>query len=111
MFNYWRMQIKPPMQEIDLNDVTFLIPVRIDSSDRLENLRLTIQFSLSLGHSYSGTWSNLEAGMENEHFYGWGPEDMERAMRWNTLGYRINGTKDRWQVNEPVGQIAGICYR
>ncbi len=31
----------------------------------------------------------LEAGMENENFYGWGPEDAERAVRWDTLGYRV----------------------
>lgn len=203
------------MQEIDLNDVTFLIPVRIDSSDRLENLRLTIQFLNShldthitvleadtkekvqlagnvrkwfvedhdpvfhrtrylnqmtcqtttpylsiwdadvigipsqleagvkllregeadmvfpygkrfyavpkfIKELYAnndcrlnilnetkeymsfmpGDWpvggaflvnrqAYIEAGMENEHFYGWGPEDMERVVRWDTLGYRI----------------------
>jgi len=31
----------------------------------------------------------IEAGMENEHFYGWGREDAERVVRWDTLGYRI----------------------
>ncbi len=31
----------------------------------------------------------IEAGMENEHFYGWGPEDAERYVRWDTLGYKI----------------------
>ena len=31
----------------------------------------------------------VEAGMENEHFYGWGPEDAERYVRWDTLGYKI----------------------
>lgn len=29
------------------------------------------------------------AGMENERFYGWGPEDWERVERWKNLGYRI----------------------
>lgn len=28
-----------------------------------------------------------EAGMENERFYGWGPEDWERVERWKNLGY------------------------
>ena len=27
--------------------------------------------------------------MENENFYGWGPEDIERVKRWEILGYRI----------------------
>ncbi len=30
-----------------------------------------------------------EAGMENERFYGWGPEDFERYERWEGLGYKI----------------------
>ena len=32
----------------------------------------------------------IEAGMENENFYGWGPEDLERVKRWVNLGYRIH---------------------
>jgi predicted glycosyltransferase involved in capsule biosynthesis len=31
-----------------------------------------------------------KAGMENENFYGWGPEDYERVARWKGLGYRID---------------------
>lgn len=31
----------------------------------------------------------IEAGMENEQFYGWGPEDIERVKRWEILGYKI----------------------
>lgn len=30
-----------------------------------------------------------EAGMENENFYGWGPEDVERVKRWEILGCRV----------------------
>jgi len=30
-----------------------------------------------------------EAGMENENFYGWGPEDYERVKRWEILEYKI----------------------
>jgi len=36
----------------------------------------------------------MEAGMENEKFYGWGPEDIERVKRWEILRYnveKING--------------------
>ncbi len=29
------------------------------------------------------------AGMENENFYGWGPEDWERAERWEILNYNV----------------------
>lgn len=31
----------------------------------------------------------IESGMENESFYGWGPEDEERVKRWEILGYRL----------------------
>ncbi|MGD9556803.1 MAG: galactosyltransferase-related protein [Mangrovibacterium sp.] len=30
-----------------------------------------------------------EVGFENENFYGWGPEDIERFRRWKNLGYRV----------------------
>jgi hypothetical protein len=30
-----------------------------------------------------------QAGMENENFYGWGPEDYERYERWRNLNYSI----------------------
>lgn len=33
--------------------------------------------------------SYVKAGMENENFYGWGPEDGERVKRWEILGYKI----------------------
>lgn len=31
----------------------------------------------------------LESGLENEKFYGWGPEDQERIERWIKNNYRI----------------------
>lgn len=31
----------------------------------------------------------LQAGMENEDFYGWGLEDGEKHYRWLSFGYRI----------------------
>ncbi len=33
--------------------------------------------------------SYINAGMENENFYGWGPEDFERYDRWEIMGYKI----------------------
>jgi len=32
----------------------------------------------------------IKAGMENEKFYGWGPEDFERYERWKILGLKIH---------------------
>ena len=31
----------------------------------------------------------VQAGMENEKFYGWGPEDFERNVRWQKHGFNI----------------------
>ncbi len=35
----------------------------------------------------------MEAGLENENFYGWGAEDLERIKRWEILGYKIIKTE------------------
>jgi hypothetical protein len=32
----------------------------------------------------------MAAGMENEKFYGWGPEDWERSDRWKILDYKTH---------------------
>ena len=34
-----------------------------------------------------------KAGMENENFYGWGPEDFERYSRWQKFGYKLFRTE------------------
>ncbi len=58
------------------------------------------KFLLPAGrHSVGGAFmvnreAYLNAGMENENFYGWGAEDVERVKRWEILGYcikRIDG--------------------
>lgn len=33
------------------------------------------------------------AGKENENFYGWGPEDLDRVQRWEAMGYKIHRSK------------------
>lgn len=35
----------------------------------------------------------IASGMENENFYGWGPEDGERLKRWKILGMRLMRVK------------------
>ncbi len=36
----------------------------------------------------------LQCGGENEHFTGWGPEDVERLRRVSILGHRVKWTED-----------------
>jgi len=38
--------------------------------------------------------SYIEAGMENENFKSWGPEDKERLHRFTTLGYNVTRVED-----------------
>ena len=35
----------------------------------------------------------IRAGKENENFYGWGPEDLERVIRWEKNNYCIHRSK------------------
>lgn len=32
----------------------------------------------------------IDGGLENERFYGWGPEDLDRFKKWKHLGYNIH---------------------
>jgi hypothetical protein len=41
------------------------------------------------GAIFANKKSFIEAGMENERFYGWGAEDDELYYRWQNLGYKI----------------------
>ena len=49
----------------------------------------------------------IDAGMENEKFYGWSPEDYERVLRCEILGYkimRINGPL--FHLDHPRGKTS-----
>ena len=48
--------------------------------------------SMKGGAMFVNRLAYMDAGMENEKFYGWGPEDFERYNRWQVLGYQINQT-------------------
>lgn len=45
------------------------------------------------GAMFVNRMSYINAGMENEGFYGWGPEDWERYERWKTLGLKVVSVK------------------
>lgn len=68
------------------------------SFERLDELVKT-QHMVHGPHSVGGAFLvnrklYLQSGGENEHFYGWGPEDAERAKRMEILGlpvYRAKG--------------------
>jgi len=48
----------------------------------------------SLGGAFmANRQAYIGAGMENEEFYGWGPEDLERWERWRIFGYKIYRAK------------------
>lgn len=72
--------------------------VRDRSFERLDELVRTSHLAHG-PHSVGGAFLvnrklYLQSGGENEHFYGWGPEDAERAKRMEILGlpvYRASG--------------------
>lgn len=85
-------------------------PFHMVSSDVSDAFRKEKSFTLleasvasgtdvSLPHSVGGAFFvnrkvYLQSGGENEHFYGWGPEDVERVKRMEILGlpvYRATG--------------------
>lgn len=42
------------------------------------------------------------AGGENENFYGWGPEDLDRVQHWEAHGYRIHRSEGpMFHLNHP----------
>lgn len=49
--------------------------------------------SMTGGGLFIKTAKYIAAGMENELFYGWGPEDFERYDRWKTFDYRLYRTE------------------
>ncbi|PZP47898.1 MAG: hypothetical protein DI598_10550 [Pseudopedobacter saltans] len=53
--------------------------------------------------------SYLEAGMENMHFDGWGPEDGERATRWDILDFKVLRTiGPMFHLTHPRGINSGM---
>jgi len=55
-------------------------------------------FQLVSRRSYGGAaflnrQAYMAAGMENEHFTSWGPEDIERPKRMKNLGYKVKRVK------------------
>lgn len=64
-------------------------------------------------HAYGGAFlvdkiKYVEAGGENEGFYGWGPEDVERVKRWEILGYTVKWMKGTgWHLDHPRLENSG----
>lgn len=77
----------------------FIKEIFLQHQDRFEILEQSID-RMKLMHYFPSVGGGflvnkrayIEAGMENENFSGWGPEDTERIKRWEILGYRIKRT-------------------
>lgn len=67
----------------------YIVEKDIDMLARYEH-RMSLIYGTNMrgGAFIANTEKYRKAGMENELFYGWGPEDWERCERWNNLGYR-----------------------
>lgn len=106
-------QVSSAMELLRLGEVDFVYPydgIFLDTSviirqmfletgdlDMLETLRQYMHAPYGTDMRGGAFLVNREAyvksGMENENFYGWGPEDWERIERWKNLGYRIKAVK------------------
>ena len=57
------------------------------------NLLYTAYGNASVGGAFiANRQTYIKTGMENETFYGWGMEDLERVKRWEILGCNIYRT-------------------
>lgn len=59
----------------------------------VEKMQLIYGIDMKGGAFLANRNSYIVSGMENENFYGWGPEDFERYSRWKNLGYKISRVK------------------
>jgi len=55
----------------------------------IDKMNLIYGDQMKGGAMFVNRASYIKAGMENEKFYGWGPEDFERYDRWTILGLKI----------------------
>jgi predicted glycosyltransferase involved in capsule biosynthesis len=70
----------------------------------------TLKMELTYGdNSVGGAFivnkkSYMETGMENERFYGWGPEDGERFCRWKVMGLKVEFNRGNlYHLSHPRG--------
>ncbi|WP_035141048.1 galactosyltransferase-related protein [Flavobacterium daejeonense] len=69
----------------------FLIKQRISILHKYANRMFLPYGSNHKGGAFiANTKKYRIAGMENENFYGWGPEDFERYERWYNMGFMIS---------------------
>ena len=73
----------------------------------MEKTETTLLYEYLVTHSCGGAFFvnrsvYVQAGGENEHFYGWGPEDLERVKRMEILGYSVTRIKgDLYHLYHP----------
>lgn len=61
--------------------------------DNVSMMQLIYGRDMKGGAFFANRERYIYSGMENEKFYGWGPEDFERYTRWKVLNYKISRIK------------------
>ena len=112
-------QIQEAIEAIKTNKTVFSIPyndrtvmLSPESTNRfiMEKTETTLLYEYLVTHSCGGAFFvnrsvYVQAGGENEHFYGWGPEDLERVKRMEILGYSVTRIKgDLYHLYHPRGK-------
>lgn len=68
----------------------FIINKNLDSLTKYQDkMNLLYGTEMRGGAFIIDTQLYKKSGVENEFFYGWGPEDWERCERWSNLNYRL----------------------
>jgi hypothetical protein len=116
----YAVQTKKAVMSFPYNGQACYLSAEESSSFRLNllsgynSIQCFVQSIPSFQHAMGGAFfvnkeEYLKAGGENEHFYGWGAEDVERVQRMHILGLPVYRTKGRvYHLYHPVNENS--CY-
>ena len=95
---------------ISLEDATFIIPIRIDGDDRLENFKIAYKylretFKTNIIIYESGPKSNLEKLIENDTTYFFEKNDCQTFHRTRYLNFMLNIVNTPVTVNYDIDVI------
>lgn len=83
-------------------------------TENIGKLSLIYGYNSVGGAFIVNTESYKRAGLENENFVGWGPEDKERVKRWEILGFKVERTDGAlfhlWHPNSGTGWFYSKDY-
>lgn len=83
-YNGYCFDVSPILRKLFLKSRKFSILQK-----QKKKMSLLYNHSLVGGGFFIDREKYIDAGMENENYYGWGNEDFDRFVRWKTKKYKI----------------------